>query len=82
MDPFGWLQTVLNRAGMRHNGLYDSLRNNERVRDDLSLSQRLGLIALFPVGMLLALPLCGVLRLLRRAGTLILVARKPNTVRD
>jgi len=75
MDPFGLVQTVLNRMGLRHNGLFDTLRNDEAVKHDLSRLQRGALLLLFPIGMALALPVSFLLRLLRRAGTLIVLAR-------
>ena len=78
MDPFGLLQTALNRAGMRHNALYDSLRNLEAARDDLSRSYRAALLALFPFGVLVATAASAILRLLGRAGTLIVVSHKPG----
>lgn len=77
MDPFGLLQTLLNRSGIRHNALYDTIRNNSADKADLSALARTGMLALLPVGMALAIPASLVLRLARRAGTLILVARKP-----
>lgn len=78
MDPFGLLQTVLNRAGLRPNGLYDSVRSNPQVREDLSWLYRACMLALFPLGMLAALPVSLACRLAGRAGTLIVVARKPR----
>ncbi len=78
MDPFGWLQTALNRMGLRHNALFDTLRNNPRIRGDISLAYRAAMLALFPVGMLLTVPISYVFRLMNRAGTLIVVARKPE----
>jgi len=77
MDPFGLLQSFLNRAGLRHNALYDTLRNNEAVKGDLGLLYRGAMIALFPVGMMAALPFSLLFRGLGRAGTLIVIARKP-----
>jgi len=77
MDPFGLLQTGLNRLGLRYNGLYDTLRNNPMVRRDLSRPYRAFMFLLFPIGMLLAMPASLVFRLSGRAGTLIAVARKP-----
>ncbi len=76
MDPFGWLQTVLNRSGLRHNGLYDTLRNNERVKQDLSLPFRAGLILAFLLGMPPALLAAALCRLTGTGGTLIAVARR------
>jgi SAM-dependent methyltransferase len=78
MDPLGWLQTVLNRAGLRHNALFDTLRNNPSIRRDLSPIYRAVMLVLFPFGMLLAIPASYLLRLMNRAGTLIVVARKPE----
>ena len=75
MDPFGWVQTLLNRCGLRHNALYDTLRNNPDAKRDLSRGTRLALLALFPLAMALALPLAAACRLLGRAGTIIAVAR-------
>ena len=77
MDPFGLLQSLLNRAGFRHNALYDTIRNNPADKADLSLLARAAMLALLPFGMALALPASLALRLAGRAGTLILVARKP-----
>lgn len=82
MDPFGLAQTGLNRLGFRHNALYDSLRNSEAARTDLPLLYRLGMIALFPLAMALALPCSLVFRLLGRAGTIIAVAQKPGGAAD
>ena len=76
MDPFGWVQTLLNRGGLRRNGLYDTLRNNPRVRRDLSPARRLALAALFLPAMALALPLALACRLAGRGGSLIVVARR------
>ncbi len=76
MDPFGLVQSAMNRVGFRHNRLYDCLRNNPAVHRDLSTASRAGLVALFPVLMALAIPLSAVLRLSGRAGTIICVARK------
>jgi 2-polyprenyl-3-methyl-5-hydroxy-6-metoxy-1,4-benzoquinol methylase len=76
MDPFGWVQTLLNRAGLRRNGLYDTLRNNPEVRRDLSAGWRLALAALFVPAMLLALPLSLACRMAGRGGTIIAVARR------
>lgn len=78
MDPFGWVQTALNRLGFRHNALYDSLRNNAEVKRDLSFLQRALMLALLPLGMALAVPLSFAERPFGQAGTLILVARKPR----
>ncbi len=78
MDPFGLLQTLLNRLGLRPNALYDSLRSNREVRRDLSRAYRVGMLALFPLGLLAALPVSLLCRLAGRAGTLIVVARKPT----
>jgi len=75
MDPFGLLQTLLNRTGLRHNALYDSLRNNEVVRQDLPGWVRLALIAAFPIGMVLAIPASLLFRIMGRAGTVIVIAR-------
>lgn len=77
MDPFGLLQTLLNRLGLRPNGLYDSVRSNPEVRRDLSLGYRAAMLALLPLGLLLALPVSLLCRWAGRAGTLIVVARKP-----
>jgi len=77
MDPFGWVQTALNRLGLRHNALYDTLRNHPEVKRDLSPTYRTAMLALFPLGMLLALPLSLFFRCFGRAGTLIILARKP-----
>ena len=76
MDPFGLLQTLLNRLGLRHNALFDTLRNDAAARRHLSGLQRACMIALFPIGMALATPLSLILRHLGRGGTLIVVARK------
>ncbi len=76
MDPFGWVQTLLNRAGLRRNGLYDTLRNNPEIRRDLSAPRRLVLAALFVPAMILALPLSLACRLAGRGGTIIAVARR------
>ncbi len=77
MDPFGLVQTSLNRLGLRHNGLYDTLRNQPEVKRDLSPLARAALVAIFPLAMLLALPFSLLFRVLGRGGTLIVVARKP-----
>ena len=77
MDPFGLLQTLLNRCGLRPNSLYDSFRSNRDVRRDLSRAHRLMMLALLPLGLLFAFPLSLACRLAGRAGTLIVVARKP-----
>ncbi len=77
MDPFGLLQTALNRAGLRHNALYDVLRNCPADKSDLSPLYRVALLALFPFGVVAALGASAILRLLGRAGTLIVVAHKP-----
>jgi SAM-dependent methyltransferase len=78
MDPFDLLQSGLNRLGLRHNALYDSLRSNPSVKHDLSLAYRLAMIALLPVGLLLTLLPSLLLCATGRAGTLIVVARKPG----
>ena len=80
MDPFGLLQTALNRLGLRANALYDSFRSNLEVRRDLSPAQRAFMLALLLPGLLLALPISLACRWTGRAGTLIVVARKPATV--
>ncbi|MCS5626695.1 MAG: class I SAM-dependent methyltransferase [Planctomycetes bacterium] len=77
MDPFGLLQSALNRAGLRYNALYDTIRNSPEHKRDLSLIYRLCMLALVPPGFALALPLSLLFRLTGRAGTLILIARKP-----
>jgi SAM-dependent methyltransferase len=77
MDPFDLLQTILNRIGLRHNALYDALRSNPVVRRDLPLFSRAALVALFPVGMLCAIPISLMFRLIGRAGTIIALARRP-----
>ena len=76
MDPFGLLQTFLNRLGLRHNALFDTLRNDAAVKRDLSGLYRAAMLLSFPLGMALATPLSLLFRLLGRAGTLIVVARK------
>lgn len=78
MDPFDLLQSALNRLGFRHNALYDSLRSNRTVRQDLSLPYRLAMMVLLPFGLLLALLPSLLLYATGRAGTLIVVARKPS----
>jgi SAM-dependent methyltransferase len=75
MDPFAWVQTALNRTGLRPNALYDALRNHAPARRDLSLALRLGMLAVFPLGMALAIPLSALDRLAGRAGTMIAIAR-------
>lgn len=77
MDPFGLLQTVLNRLGFRHNALYDTLRNNEEVKRDLSRPYRVLMYVIFPFGMALAVPFSLLFMMLGRGVTLIAVARKP-----
>ncbi len=79
MDPFGLLQTLLNRLGLRHNALFDTLRNDTAVKHDLSPLYRVTMLMLFPVGMALALPVSLLFRLLGRAGTLIVIARRKNS---
>jgi 2-polyprenyl-3-methyl-5-hydroxy-6-metoxy-1,4-benzoquinol methylase len=76
MDPFGLLQTVLNRMGLRHNALYDVLRNCEEDKSDLSRLYRSAMLALLPFGMVAATGVSAILRLLGRAGTLIVIAHK------
>ena len=76
MDPFGLAQTALNRAGLRPNGLYDTLRNQPEVRRDLGRAKRAGLLALFPLALGLALPFSLAFRLAGRAGTLRVLARR------
>ncbi len=76
MDPFGLLQTVLNRMGLRHNALFDTLRNDREAGTDLTTPYRAAMLLIFPLGMTLAVPCSLVLRLLGRAGTLIVVARR------
>jgi len=78
MDPFDLLQSGLNCLGLRHNGLYDSLRSSPAVRHDLSLPYRLAMLALLPVGLLLTLLPSLLLYASGHAGTLIVVARKPS----
>jgi SAM-dependent methyltransferase len=78
MDPFGLLQTVLNRLGLRPNGLYDTLRNHEAVRRDLGPATRLALLACLPFGLGLAVPLSAAFRLAGRAGTLRVLARRSS----
>ncbi len=75
MDPFGLLQTLLNRMHLPHNALYDSLRSNEEARSHIGWPLRLLLLALLPFGILAALPLSLFARCIGRAGTLVLVAR-------
>lgn len=76
MDPFSWLQTALNRLGLPHNALYHALRNEPDVRGEVPLGLRLALLALLPLGLALALPVCALARLSGRAGTLIAIARR------
>ena len=79
MDPFGLLQTFLNRLGLRHNALFDTLRRDPGVKDDLSLPYRALMLLAFVLGMPVATVVSLVLRVFRRAGTLIVVARKPQS---
>jgi SAM-dependent methyltransferase len=76
MDPFGLLQSGLNRLGLRVNGMYDSFRSNRAVRRDLSRAYRAGMLALLALGLPLALAVSLVCRWTGRAGTLIVVARR------
>jgi 2-polyprenyl-3-methyl-5-hydroxy-6-metoxy-1,4-benzoquinol methylase len=76
MDPFGLWQTLLNRAGFRHNALYDTLRNSPEDKRDLSAGYRAGMLLLAGPGLLLAGAACLVFRWIGRAGTLIVVARR------
>ena len=76
MDPFGLLQTLLNRIGLRRNALYDVLRNCEEDKRDLSPLYRCAMLALLPLGVV-AVVASAVLRLLGRAGSLIVIAHKP-----
>jgi SAM-dependent methyltransferase len=75
MDPFGLVQTILNRLGLRHNAMFDTLRNGEAIKRDLPMLWRAAMLVIFPIGMALAVPLSLLFRLLGRAGTLIVVAR-------
>jgi SAM-dependent methyltransferase len=81
MDPFGLLQTTLNRMGLRHNALFDTLRNDEEIKRDLSGFYRVAMLAAFPIGMLLAVPVSLFLRLMKRAGTLVVLARTCGPIR-
>lgn len=76
MDPFGWVQTALNRAGFRPNALYDTLRSNPADKADLSLPYRLLQLLLFPLLLGPAFALALLARCTGRAGTVIAVARK------
>ena len=76
MDPFGLLQTFFNRLGLRHNALFDTLRNDAAVKRDLSGFYRAAMLMSFPLGMALATPLSLLFRFLGRAGTLIVIARR------
>lgn len=76
MDPFGLLQTVLNRCGLRHNALFDSLHNHPGRSGRFSAPYRWAMLLLLPLGMSLALPWCLLFQLLGRGGSLIVVARK------
>lgn len=46
---FGWLQTLLNRAGLRHNALYDFLRMRNKGGDTLSATVFFSLLLSVPV---------------------------------
>ena len=79
-NPYGWLQTLLNRSGIRKNFLYDVLKKRElrTVRDGAwPLRDALATVLLLP----LYLPLSLVLSLFeaavaRRGGTIEVVAEK------
>lgn len=76
MDPYGWVQTLLNRAGFRHNALYDTLRSNPADKADLSLPYRTLQLLLFPLLLPAAFALASLARAVGRAGTVIAVARR------
>ena len=75
MDPFGILQSALNRAGFRHNALYDALSANPHVRRRVPAPWRVAAWAVLAAGMVLAVPAAAVERALGRAGTIVVVAR-------
>ncbi len=60
-----------------HNRLFHTLHSDEADKRDLSPLRRAALLLTFPIVMALAVPVSLLLRLLVRAGTLIVVAWKP-----
>ncbi len=76
MDPFGLLQTILNRMRFRFNGLYDTLRSNPSASRDLTVVSRAGFLLCFAVGLPFALCFSALARVMGRGGTIRLVARK------
>lgn len=81
-NPYGWLQSLYNRAGFEFNLLYDVLKNPDsrgrRLRE--RPWQTAGALALLPVFLPAALLLMLVETLLRRGGTLELYAVKDAAV--
>ena len=79
-NPFGWVQTLLNRLGFRRNLLYEMLKN-ESAREDSHPARRHPVQALLtPLALLPVLPLSAALwvveLLLRRGGTVEVCARR------
>lgn len=83
-NPFGWIQSLLNRAGLPHNLLYDLLRRGSarRLRSPLierpaaSIASLAGMAVLLPVALAMLLPEA----LLRKGATVELLARRRPTV--
>ncbi|HVJ87536.1 MAG TPA: class I SAM-dependent methyltransferase, partial [Caulifigura sp.] len=75
-NPFGWVQSVLNRLpGLPRNGLYELLHNH-RQRSQFPLAVKLVLWMAFVAGMPLGLAIEVVAAALKRGATVHVVARR------
>jgi SAM-dependent methyltransferase len=74
-NPFGWVQSLLNRSeSMSRNALYSILENDARVK--VSSAQRAACLAAFVLGMPVALLLSALTALFRSGATVGIEARR------
>jgi hypothetical protein len=77
-NPFGWVQSVLNRSrSWPRNALYTLLQRGHGSRQPLDWSTRMKLRAAYFLGMPVALAVSMVAAAMRRGATVHIVARKP-----
>jgi 2-polyprenyl-3-methyl-5-hydroxy-6-metoxy-1,4-benzoquinol methylase len=77
-NPYGWLQTLLNRTGLRHNLLYESVKNASARAEPHPVrrfpAQYLATLVLSPFFAVAAVPLALLECALRRGGTIEIYA--------
>ncbi|MCH2211610.1 MAG: class I SAM-dependent methyltransferase [Fuerstiella sp.] len=79
-NPFGWVQSILNKLLPRQrNRLYSYLLNEPLPEGNLTLAARIGWLATYVAGMVIVLPLAIAAAVFRSGGTIHYLAARPVT---